>query len=80
MAGMGNKDEHSPPDGYEWVDGGPGIRLIDPEFCPSGHPFELYQRGYAPCIEHRGHPKWSCRCGVVVFRDAGEFVTELRCR
>jgi hypothetical protein len=69
-----------PPDGYAWVDGGPGIVLVDPEWCPAGHPMELHQRGYAPCAEHKGHPQWTCRCGQVIYRGGGEFVDVLECR
>lgn len=67
------------PDGYErW--GEQGLRLIDPEWCPQGHPFEGGSRGFVPCVEHDGHPSWRCPCGQKIYRHAGEFVGELDCQ
>lgn len=67
------------PDGYEPLPGG-GMRLVDPDTCPAGHPFAFGKRGHRPCAEHRGHPMWTCRCGLDSYRGDGAFVTELRCR
>lgn len=77
---MGYKDGSKPPDGYERTGDGQGIRLVDPAWCLNGHPFDLDQRGYAPCAEHRGHPKWTCRCGATLYRIVGEYVDALGCR
>jgi hypothetical protein len=68
-----------PPDGFEWTGRGMEIRLIDPEWCPTGHPAMLIRRDFAHCAEHRGHNAWTCSCGQVIYRHAGEFLGELRC-
>jgi len=68
------------PDGYERTGRGDEIRLIDPVDCPAGHPIRGGQRGHAPCAPHQGHPKWTCGCGVVLYRHDGAFVTALPCR
>lgn len=68
--------------GYEpW--GEQGSRLIDPEECPHGHPWgdPGWQRTYAFCSEHRGHPSWRCHCGAMLYlrRHDGEIVDALDC-
>lgn len=74
------EDRPPPQDGYEYTGPtGPEMRLIDPVDCPRGHPL-TGQRGYAPCSEHGGHPKWTCGCGQVFYLHAGKFVNELPCR
>lgn len=67
------------PDGYEWIDGGPAMRLIDPEWCPQGHPMQLVQRGWNHCKAHDHHKRWTCGCGQQVWRVGGQFVGE-QCR
>jgi hypothetical protein len=67
------------PDGYERLPNG-GIRLVDPLWCPQGHPFVSGQRGYAACSEHHGHPQWTCACKQKIYRHAGAFVDELPCQ
>jgi hypothetical protein len=71
------------PDGYErWPDAirGPGLRLIDPTDCPTGHPFRWGQRGsLAYCGEHKPHNTWWCACGQKIYRVEGAFVDELEC-
>lgn len=69
-----------PPDGYAWIDDGPGIVLIDPDRCPAGHPMRWGQRaGITPCRRHGPHLTWTCSCGQRVYRASGRFVGELDC-
>lgn len=74
--------EHEIPPGYApW--GEQGMVLIDPVACPAGHPWadDGWQRGYAPCSEHRGHPSWRCHCGREQYlrRNDGAIVEEMPC-
>lgn len=72
--------EREVPPGYvPW--GEQGIRLVDPEQCPAGHPFAWGQRAFSHCVQHRGHPAWRCKCGVELFlREDGRIVADLACR
>jgi hypothetical protein len=67
------------PDGYAWVDGGPAIRLVDPQWCPAGHPAVVVRRDLPRCEQHRYHHAWTCRCGQAIYRHDGEFVGVLGC-
>ncbi|GAA0739290.1 hypothetical protein GCM10010199_63090 [Dactylosporangium roseum] len=77
------EDEYGPPpDGYAYIGGGPAMQLIDPVWCPTGHPAELIRRSTYRCQAHGNvlHPSWTCSCGQEIWRVAGEFAGELRCR
>lgn len=67
------------PDGYRRR-GEHGLVLIDPDWCPAGHPFAFGQRG-APvlCREHDTHNSWICACGQWIYRAPGAFVDKLDC-
>lgn len=76
-------DDRPPiPDGYEYAEPtGTQIRLIDPVWCPAGHPAVLTQRSHINCQEHGElHHYWTCACGQVIWRYRGTFVDELPCR
>lgn len=67
------------PDGYApW--GEQGMALVDPVFCPAGHPIEHLSRGgVAKCWEHQDHVMWRCACGQLIYRHDGAFWGELEC-
>lgn len=71
-----------PKDGYEWTGRTPTeIRLVDPLFCPAGHPADLVRSSHINCERHRVlHPEWWCSCGQKIWRFEGAFVGELPCR
>lgn len=67
------------PDGYRWTGRGLEMVLIDPLWCPAGHPFEWGQRGPLDyCELHGQHNTWRCECSQQIWRVNGEFVGE-RC-
>lgn len=76
-------DTHEPPEGYRWIGDGPGIVLIDPDWCPNGeHPFMIASRdAMVHCTDpkHRQHDAWTCRCGQRVYRFNGAFWGSLPC-
>lgn len=67
------------PDGYErW--GEQGLVLIDPDWCPTGHPFAFGQRlSNTLCRRHGHHHAWLCACGQRIWRVPGAFVDQLDC-
>jgi hypothetical protein len=70
-------------DGYEYTQAAPSteIRLIDPVWCPAGHPTLLTRRSEVNCQQHRAlHHEWTCTCGCIIWRFEGAFVDELPCR
>lgn len=69
-------DRGPPPDGYEWTGRQTEIRLIDPTWCPTGHPIESFRRGYTHCSQHHGHTYWTCECGQDIYRAPGQFTGE----
>lgn len=70
-----------PPDGYRWTGKGMEIELIDPDWCPAGHPADLVKRGIHRCAVHGYaiHHEWTCSCGQLIWRVEGQFVGE-QCR
>jgi hypothetical protein len=71
------------PDGYRWDGDGPGIVLIDPEWCPANvHPFVIRSRdGVTHCTnpDHPPHCTWTCICGEKVYRFDRAFWGGLQC-
>lgn len=56
------------------------MELIDPDTCPSGHPFRFGQRSsLAYCGVHEPHNAWICACSQRVYRWDGAFWGELEC-
>ncbi len=74
-------DRQVPPGYVRW--GEQGIRLVDPQACPAGHPWASdgsWQRKHEPCGDHGGHPSWRCHCGRWLYlREDGQIVQELDC-
>ena len=68
-----------PPDGYRWTGRQTEIELIDPDWCPAGHPVTSFRRGYAHCSRHDGHTYWTCQDDHDIWRVPGEFVDRLDC-
>jgi hypothetical protein len=71
-------DRFEAPDGYRLTGRGPEVELIDPAWCPTGHPVEQFRRGFTQCTdwEHQGHTYWMCSCGQDIYRAPGAFVGE----
>ena len=68
------------PDGYRRAADGVGLVLIDPIYCPAGHPFEFGARqSIVRCEKHGTHYSWICACGQWIYRVEGAFVGSPDC-
>jgi hypothetical protein len=59
-----------------------GMVLVDPVWCPAGHPIEQLTRGgvtHCSDPEHQPHLTWRCACGQPIYRIPGVYVGELEC-
>lgn len=59
-----------------------GMALVDPTWCPAGHPLLKFTRGgVTHCADrsHEAHLTWACSCGQLIYRIPGVYVGELAC-
>jgi len=65
-----------PPDGHRWTGHGTKMELVDPLWCPQGHPILAFRRASVPCPVHHRDYAWYCSCGETIYRDSGAFTDE----